>query len=133
MLSRNGEHVAAPMGEELAMMDIDAGKYYVLDEVAAFIWARLETPVSVAGLVAELGERYDVTPERCEADILPFLAHLDEKGLVRVQAYAALAGRRGAARRGLGLPRPRAPGCRRAALQGDRAAARDERCRAAGE
>jgi hypothetical protein len=86
VLTRSAEHVSAPLGEELAMMDVDAGTYYVLDDVAAFIWSRLSEPTRVAELVSDLGERYDVSPDRCEADVLPFLRQLHEKGLVRVQA-----------------------------------------------
>jgi Coenzyme PQQ synthesis protein D (PqqD) len=65
------------------MMDIDAGKYYLLDDIAAVVWDRLETPTPVADLVSELCSRYDVTSERCEADVVPFLTELHEKGLVQ--------------------------------------------------
>jgi hypothetical protein len=82
VLRRNDHHVSAPLDEHLAMMDIDAGKYYLLDDVASFIWTRLSTPTSVEDLVTELSARYDVSAARCEADILPFLTQLHEKGLV---------------------------------------------------
>jgi hypothetical protein len=65
------------------MMDIDAGKYYLLDDVAAFVWTRLAAPTSVEALVAELCSRYDVSSSRCEADVLPFLTELHQKGLVQ--------------------------------------------------
>jgi hypothetical protein len=83
VLRRTDDRVSAPLNEWLVMMDIDAGKYYMLDDIASFVWARLEAPVSVADLVAELCSRYEVTPSRCEADVLPFLERLYEKGLVR--------------------------------------------------
>jgi hypothetical protein len=84
VLVRNEHHVSAPLGEALAMMDVDAGKYFLLDDVAAAVWSRLAEPVRVADLVAELRQRYDVDPEQCEADLLPFLGLLREKKLVRV-------------------------------------------------
>jgi hypothetical protein len=83
VLRRTDEHVSAPLEESLVMMDIDAGKYYLLDDVAAFVWERLAQPTPVDALVGELCGRYDVTPERCEADVLPFLTQLHEKGLVQ--------------------------------------------------
>lgn len=83
VLRRTDEHVSAPLEETLVMMDIDAGKYYMLDDVAASVWTRLAEPTRVSELVADLCDRYDVTPERCEADLLPFLRELNEKGLVR--------------------------------------------------
>ena len=83
VLRRTDEHVSAPLDETLVMMDIDAGKYYLLDDVASVVWERLETPTPVSDLVSELCSRYDVTSERCEADVVPFLTELHEKGLVQ--------------------------------------------------
>lgn len=83
---RADHHVSAPLGEALAMMDVDAGTYYLLDDVAAAVWAHLERPIAVTELLAELQRTYDVEAERCAADVLPFLRRLHEKGLVRVQA-----------------------------------------------
>lgn len=83
VLRRTDEHVSAPLEECLVMMDIDAGRYYLLDDIASFVWTRLAAPTSVADLVAELCSQYDVTPSRCEADVLPFLTQLHEKGLVQ--------------------------------------------------
>jgi hypothetical protein len=82
VLRRSDNHVSAPLDESLVMMDIDAGKYYVLDDVASFVWTRLAEPTPVGALITDLCSRYDVTPSRCEADVLPFLARLHEKGLV---------------------------------------------------
>jgi hypothetical protein len=83
VLRRTDDHVRAPLDEWLVMMDIDAGKYYLLDGVAAFVWERLAAPTAVSDLVAALCSRYDVTAARCEADVLPFLTQLHEKGLVQ--------------------------------------------------
>jgi Coenzyme PQQ synthesis protein D (PqqD) len=83
VLRRTDEHVSAPLDECLVMMDIDAGKYYLLDDIASFVWTRLAASTSVADLVDELCSRYDVARSRCEADLLPFLTELHEKGLVQ--------------------------------------------------
>lgn len=84
VLRRTGEYVSAPLEDALVMMDVDAGKYYVLDGVAPGIWDRLSEPTPVADLVADLCRRYDVTAERCEADVLPFLTELHAKGLIQI-------------------------------------------------
>lgn len=83
VLRRSNDHVSAPLDEWLVMMDIDAGKYYLLDDVAAYLWTRLEEPTPVSELVSGLCAQYAVAPDRCEADILPFLTQLHEKGLVQ--------------------------------------------------
>jgi hypothetical protein len=84
LLERTGDLVTAPMGEDLAMMDVDSGTYYVLDHVAVFVWERLATPTSTAVLCDLLQQAYDVSPTQCEADVLPFLQKLHGKGLIRV-------------------------------------------------
>jgi hypothetical protein len=84
IIVRTGDLVTAPMGDELAMMDMASGKYFVLDRVAAAIWDSLETPTAVDALCRQLRERYDVPEERCEADVIPFLEKLALKNLVRV-------------------------------------------------
>ena len=84
LVRRNDELLSAPIGEEVAMMDVDAGTYYVLDDITSFIWSSLAEPTRVADLLARLQERYDVTPDRCSADVLPLLERLHEKGIVRV-------------------------------------------------
>ena len=86
VLVRNDHHVSAPLGEALAMMDVDAGAYYVMDDVAATVWSRLAEPTKVAELLTTLQDSYDVEAERCEADVLPFLSQLHQRGLVRVQS-----------------------------------------------
>jgi hypothetical protein len=83
VLRRTDDHVSASLEESLVMMDIDAGKYYLLDDIASFVWDRLAAPTTVADLVGDLCSRYDVSAAQCQADVLPFLTELHEKGLVR--------------------------------------------------
>jgi Coenzyme PQQ synthesis protein D (PqqD) len=84
VIVRTGDLVSAPMGDELAMMDMVSGSYFVLDKVAAAIWEAIERPVAVRALCARLGEQFDVPEGRCEADVIPFLEKLALKNLVRV-------------------------------------------------
>jgi hypothetical protein len=71
------------MGADVAMMDLDTGKYFVLHEVAAAVWARLATPASAAEVCDELMQQYDVAAERCRADVMAFLQKAYDKGLLR--------------------------------------------------
>ena len=81
---RCGDLVTAPLGREIAMLNIDAGSYYVLDEIASAIWHHLETPITAGAICEHLLEVYDVAPPQCEADVLRFLGALHAKGLLRV-------------------------------------------------
>jgi len=83
LLVRNDSLVSARMGPDVAMMDMDTGKYFVLQEVGAFVWERLAEPSTAAELCAVLVRRYEVTAERCRAEVLPFLQNAHDKGLLR--------------------------------------------------
>lgn len=83
VLVRTDDHVSAPFGEQVAMMDVGSGAYYLLDDIGTFIWARLSDPTPVRSLLDALQERYDVAAEECAADVLRFLGQLHEKGMVR--------------------------------------------------
>ena len=56
------------MGVELTIMDLDTGKYLVLDKVAPHIWGHLDSPICVRDLV-RLADVYEVTSERCQSDV----------------------------------------------------------------
>lgn len=82
ILSRRTGLMTADMNGSAVMMDIMSGKYYNLGEVGGRIWELLETPTTIAALVETLTAEYDVTGERCRADIMPFLSKLLERGLL---------------------------------------------------
>lgn len=86
LLVRSDAVVSAPMGEEVAMMDMDTGKYFVMADVAASIWDRLSEPVRPAALCDTLTNLYEVSPEQCRAEVLAFLETAHAKGLVRIVA-----------------------------------------------
>jgi hypothetical protein len=81
---RTEEAITATVAEELVMMDVEAGQYYGLNNVGAEIWRLLESPTSVQDLCTALTQSFDVTPERCTAEVLQFLDKLQAKGLVHV-------------------------------------------------
>ena len=82
VVSRSEELVSAPIGDELAMMDVDTGSYYMLDDIGTFVWEAISGPTRVADVLVRVREQYDVSAERCEADVLALLESLREKGLL---------------------------------------------------
>ena len=52
------------------------------DETATFLWSALGRERTLAELVGELCEEYDVDEKAAEEDVRGFLALLEEKGLV---------------------------------------------------
>ncbi len=81
---RTGDLVTAAVGDEIAMLNIDSGSYFVLDPIAAAIWERLQAPTTPARICDDLQARYDVAPAQCQNDVLSFLRNLHGKGLLRV-------------------------------------------------
>jgi hypothetical protein len=69
---------------EVAVLHLDKGLYFGLQDVGAHVWESLQEPQSVAAICAGVVENFDVDPSRCQADVLRFLATLQEEGLIEV-------------------------------------------------
>lgn len=81
--------VSSRVGEEAAILSIEQGIYYGLNEVGARIWELLAEPVEVRAIVEAIVDEYDVNREQCEADIRELLSQLVAAELVRVEHAAA--------------------------------------------
>ena len=82
---RSSQPVAEPVDDELVMADIEAGKYYGLNDIGTAIWKRIETKITVEDLCRQLCETYAVTPEQCSAEVLAFLKELEIRNLISVE------------------------------------------------
>ena len=69
-------------GQEGVLVDLNAKRYYTLNETASFIWSRLEQKRTPAEIVTELTEAYDVTPEHAAASVEKLLGELATRKLV---------------------------------------------------
>ncbi len=77
--------MAEVVDDELVMADIDAGRYYGLNGVAAAIWQDLEHPIAVDDLCRRLCDRYEVSAERCSTEVLRFLTDMESRNLISVE------------------------------------------------
>jgi hypothetical protein len=83
MVRRQGDWLAAKVGEELVMMSAEKGNYIGLSEVGARIWELIETPRNLDTLCSQLQDEYDdVTPEVCRAEVETFLNELVKHGAI---------------------------------------------------
>jgi hypothetical protein len=82
---RKQDIVAAQMDGETVMMSVKNGKYYNLGTTGGAIWELLEQPSLVTDLLLQLQERYDVTAEQSESDVLPFLKSLLDQKLIELK------------------------------------------------
>ncbi len=82
---RSSDPIAEPVDDELVMADIDRGKYYGLNNIAAVIWQNLEKPITVEELCKRLCESYEVEAGQCLAEVLAFLGELEKRNLISVE------------------------------------------------
>ena len=69
-------------GGEGVLVDMNAKRYYTLNETAIFVWQRLEKSLPAEEIVRELADNYDVTPERAAASVRQLLAALSQRNLL---------------------------------------------------
>ena len=84
LIVRNNAIPTVKMGEELSMLDVNSGKYFVLNEIGVDIWNQLEKPVSVATLLNKLLQEYDVEEEKCTLALQNYLVNMKDRALIEV-------------------------------------------------
>ncbi len=82
MVRKQGDWLAAKVGDELVMMSAEKGNYIGLSEVGARIWELIETPQEIEVVCAHLQEEYEVVPEVCRAEVETFLNELVTHGAI---------------------------------------------------
>ena len=82
MVRREGDWLAAKVGDELVVMSAETGNYVGLTEVGARIWELLETPQELGSLCGKLLQEFDVSAEVCRDDVDVFLIELAKHGAI---------------------------------------------------
>ncbi len=78
------QQVAADMGGEAVILNMQSGVYFGLNNVGARVWELVQQPVSVQTVQQTILTEYDVDAERCDHDIQTLLAKLIDAGLIQV-------------------------------------------------
>ena len=73
-----GDTVLVPVGKTV----YESNGLFILNEVGAFLWDRLESADSEDALLTALLEEYEITEDIARADIHEFLEKLQELGIV---------------------------------------------------
>ena len=84
IVRRSDALLAADLGDDVVMMDVEQGAYYGLEAVAARIWALTEQPLSVGSLCERLVTEYQISPEQCQQEVLAFLGELLNQHVVQI-------------------------------------------------
>ena len=85
VLSANSEQLSVTVADELLMLSLKNNNYYGLNDVGAFVWQKLQTPIAVKDIVAAISAEYDIPSlHECEQDVLALVTHMHEQGLVDI-------------------------------------------------
>ena len=82
MVRKQGDWLAAKIGDELVMMSTEKVNYIGLTAVGARIWELIDTPQDVGAVCAQLLKEYDIPPEACRAEVDAFLNELVQHGAI---------------------------------------------------
>lgn len=84
-LSPNTEEVASKvMDGEAILINLSNGIYYSMDKVGGYVWEMIEGTHSLAEIVEAIVGRYDISPEKAQADVDRLAAELVQESLVKV-------------------------------------------------
>ena len=86
VIVRSPDQVSGDLDGKVVLLSIENGEYYNMNEVGSRIWALLEKPMTVAALIDQLTEEFEVERATCEQEALVFLAQLQKDKLLRLEA-----------------------------------------------
>lgn len=84
IVCKSEELIEAPLDESIALMSIENGKYYGLENVASDIWKSIESPKKINEIVENLIKKYSVDREVCEKETLIFLQKLKDNSMIKI-------------------------------------------------
>ena len=76
VLRRSQAILASGVGDEMVMMDIDAGKYYGFNAIGVRIWNLLEQDCSVKSICDQLLDEFEIESTACEQEVMAFVEQL---------------------------------------------------------
>ena len=77
--------ISRGLHEEEVILHLKSGVYYGLDDIGGRIWQMIREPRSVNDILDAIQNEYEVQPEQCERDVLPFLEKLAVEGLIEIK------------------------------------------------
>lgn len=85
LLKKSNDLIEASLGESLALMSIESGKYFGMNQVAKYIWKEMDQEISFDDLISRLTELFDIDEETCSSDCRGFLGELYQKDMVSIR------------------------------------------------
>lgn len=82
--------VSCDLAGEAAILDLQSGIYYGLNEVGARVWELIQEPKKVSDIQNTLLEEFDVEPEICLRDVSALLKEMAKNKLIEIPNEATL-------------------------------------------
>jgi hypothetical protein len=68
---------------DVVALSVDKGECISMPGVSAFLWHLLEVPRSIDELTERTTEEFEVSAERCRADLAEVLGEMEKAGIVK--------------------------------------------------
>jgi hypothetical protein len=82
VVQRRKDALSAQVGDDIVLMNSKVDNYYGLDKIGSDIWQRMEQPIAVERLCAELTSVYEGDAATIETEVLELLERLRQSGLI---------------------------------------------------
>jgi hypothetical protein len=89
VVRKQGDWLAAKVGDELVMMSAENGRYVGLSEGGARIWELIDPPQDIDVVCRQLQDEYDVAADVCRAEVEAFLSELVKHGAIALDPTPA--------------------------------------------
>ncbi|WP_139906049.1 lasso peptide biosynthesis PqqD family chaperone [Clostridium thermarum] len=84
IISRKTGIDTTDLDNDKVMMDLNKGKYYVMNEIASDIWESISQPKTVQDIIKDLMGIYEVDEEECTRCTIEYLIKLHHEELICV-------------------------------------------------
>jgi hypothetical protein len=74
------------LDQESVLLNLNTERYFGLDAVGTRMWQLVTSAPSVESAYAQLMDEFDVNPQILRSNLSDLLDHLNENGLIHVQA-----------------------------------------------
>ncbi len=82
IIVRNRNIETVNMDNEIGMINVNTGKYYMLDPIGADIWNFIESEITFGDLIEKIQLYYNVEKQTCISDMTDFVNELQKQKLL---------------------------------------------------
>ena len=85
-VKKSPNQVSCNLDGEVAILNLKSSLYFGLDAVGVAVWDKLSEPRQVSQICQVITDQFDVSEQRCQADVIVLLSELNKAGLIEIEA-----------------------------------------------